>query len=115
MQAGEPVALMPGFDGDSPTKPFGGDEDFALSPDSKTLIFSAKVAGKSEPWQTNFDLWQVPLDASAKPQDLTAQNKAWDAAAVFSPDGHTIAWRAMKRPGFEADRFGSSTGTFTGV
>ena len=27
-------------------------------------------------------------------------------AAVVSPDGRTLAWRGMKRPGFEADRFG---------
>jgi acylaminoacyl-peptidase len=38
--------------------------------------------------------------------NLTADNLAWDAAPVFSPDGSRLAWLAMKRPGFEADRFG---------
>jgi len=103
---GKLVALMPGFDGDAPTKPFGGDGDFDISPDSKTLVFSAKLAGKSEPWTTNFDLWQVPLDGSKAPEDLTAGNPAWDAAPAFSPDGKWLAYSAMKRPGFEADRFG---------
>lgn len=103
---GKLVPLMPGFDGDTPTKPFGGDGDFDISPDSKTLVFSAKLAGKSEPWTTNFDLWQVPLDGSKAPQDLTASNLAWDAAPTFSPDGKWLAYSAMKRPGFEADRFG---------
>jgi len=97
---------MAGFDGDSPTKPFGGDEDFTISPDGRTVIFSAKVAGRDEPWQTNYDLWSVPVDGSAKPANLTADNKAWDAQPTFSPDGKTQAWLAMKRPGFEADRFG---------
>lgn len=105
-KAGEPVALMTGFDGDSPTKPFGGDEDFTITPDSKSVVFSAKWAGKDESWKTNFDLWRVPLSGGAKPEDLTTANKAWDAAAAFSADGHWSAWRAMKRPGFEADRFG---------
>jgi acylaminoacyl-peptidase len=103
---GKLVALMPGFDGDAPTKPFGGDGDFAFAPDGKTLVFSAKLAGKSEPWTTNYDLWSVPVDGSKAPQDLTASNLAWDAAPAFSPDGKWLAYSAMKRPGFEADRFG---------
>ncbi|ACL95530.1 alpha/beta hydrolase family protein [Caulobacter vibrioides] len=102
---GHPVALMKGFDGDSPTKPFGGDEDFTITPDNK-VAFSAKVAGKDEAWTTNFDIWSRPLDGSDKLQNLTAANTAWDTAPVFSPDGKWAAYRAMKRPGFEADRFG---------
>ena len=103
---GSAVALMAGFDGDAPTKPFGGDGDFAFSADGKTLVFSAKLAGKTEAWSTNYDLWQVPVDASKAPQDLTAGNPAWDGAPTFSPDGKWLAYSAMKRPGFEADRFG---------
>ena len=104
--AGEPVALMSGFDGDAPSKPFGDEGDYQITPDSKTLVFSARLAGGSEPWSTNFDLWSVPLNGSAPPHDFTADNKAWDAAPAFSPDGRLAAHRAMKRPGFEADRFG---------
>ena len=103
--SGPAVALMNGFDGDSPTKPFGGDEDFAITPDGKWVAFSAKIAGRDEPWQTNYDVWAAPLDGSAKPTNLTPGNKAWDTAPVFSPDGKQAAYRAMKRPGFEADRF----------
>lgn len=103
---GAPAALMAGFDGDSPSKPFGGDGDFAISPDGKTVVFSARVAGVTEPWSTNFDLYAVPLDGSKKPENLTEANKAWDAAPAFSPDGQWLAYTAMKRPAFEADRFG---------
>ncbi len=103
---GQPIDLMKGFDGDTPTKPYGGDEDFTITPDSKTVAFSAKVAGKDEPWTTNYDVWSAPLDGSEKVRNLTEANKAWDAAPVFSPDGKWAAYRAMKRPGFEADRFG---------
>jgi acylaminoacyl-peptidase len=103
---GASVALMAGFDGDAPTKPFGGDTDFTISPDSKTVVFSARLAGTTEPWSTNFDLYAVPLDGSKQPQNLTEANKAWDGAPAFSPDGKWLAYTAMKRPGFEADRFG---------
>lgn len=103
---GQAIDLMKGFDGDAPTKPYGGDDDFTISPDGKTLTFSAKVAGKDEAWTTNYDVWSVALDGSDKPRNLTEANKAWDAAPVYSTDGKFAAYRAMKRPGFEADRFG---------
>jgi dipeptidyl aminopeptidase/acylaminoacyl peptidase len=103
---GEPVLLTAGIDGDVPSKPFGGDEEITFTPDGKTVIFSARIAGKTEPWSTNFDLYRVPVDGSTKPVNLTAANPAWDTGPVVSPDGKTLAYRAMKRPGFEADRFG---------
>jgi dipeptidyl aminopeptidase/acylaminoacyl peptidase len=93
-----------GFDADIPGKPFGTDEDYAFSPDGRTLVFSARIAGRTEPWSTNFDLYQVPVDGSAAPLNLTASNPAWDAQPVFLANGD-LAWRAQDRPGFESDRF----------
>jgi dipeptidyl aminopeptidase/acylaminoacyl peptidase len=104
--ASEAKPLMRGFDGDTPSKPFGDEADYAVSADSKTVIFSARQAGRSEPWSTNFDLFEVALDGSAAPKDLTAHNPAWDTAPNFSPDGKTLAYKAARRPGFESDRFG---------
>ncbi len=103
---GQPVPLMKGIDGDTPSKPFGDDADYAISPDGNSVFFSVRIAGKSEPWSTNFDIYRSPMDGSAPPRDLTAANKAWDAGPVVSPDGTRLAYRAMKRPGFEADRYG---------
>jgi len=97
--------ISQGIDGDVPSKPFGDDTEYSFSPDSKTLIFGVRIAGKTEPWSTNFDLYQAPVDASAKPVNLTAENLAWDSTPVFSADGKTLYYRAMTRPGFEADRF----------
>jgi dipeptidyl aminopeptidase/acylaminoacyl peptidase len=94
-------------DGDIPSKPFGDASEYAWAPGGGMLIFSARVAGKSEAWSTNFDLYRVIIgDHNMHLVDnLTVANKAWDTSPVFSPDGKTLYYRAMKRPGFEADRF----------
>ena len=102
----EPTLLSRGIDGDIPSKPFGDDSEFAFSPDGRTVYFDVRIAGRSEPWSTNFDIYKVPADGSAAPVNLTAENKAWDAYPVPSPDGKTLYYLAMKVPGFEADRFG---------
>ena len=111
----DPIPLMAGLDGDVPNKPFGDEADYAISPDSRTVLFSVRLAGPAEPWSTNFDIWSVPLAGGAAPRDLTASNPAWDAGPVFSPDGQHLAWRAMKRPGFEADRFAIMVGAPDGT
>ncbi|KFC67903.1 S9 family peptidase [Massilia sp. LC238] len=101
---GVPVALSGSLDGDVPSKPFGDREEFRFSPDGKTIVFAARIAGKTEAWSTNFDLYTVP-SAGGVPRNLTADNLAWDTKGVFSPDGKTLAYLAMARPGFEADRY----------
>ena len=102
----DPRLLSKGIDGDVPSKPFGDDGEYAFSPDGKTVYFGARIAGKTEPWSTNFDVYAVPADGSATPKNLTASNLAWDANPLPSADGKTLYYTAMKRPTFEADRFG---------
>ena len=102
---GEPVSLSGSLDGDVPSKPFGDREEYRFSPDGKTVVFSARIAGKTEAWSTNFDLYSVPAAGGAAPRNLTADNPAWDTKGTFSPDGRTLAYLAMARPGFEADRY----------
>jgi dipeptidyl aminopeptidase/acylaminoacyl peptidase len=104
--AGEAVDLMSGVDGDCPTIPWGGDGDYTVSPDDRWLVYSAKVVdGSEEVWSTDWDLWVAPTDGSKAPQCLTEENEAWDASPTFSPDGKTLAYVAMARPGYEADRY----------
>ncbi|NLI47402.1 MAG: S9 family peptidase [Acidobacteria bacterium] len=104
MAGGEPVDLMAGMDADAPSKPFGGTEEFTFTPDSRGVVFTARDAGRAEAWSTNFDLYLAPVDASAPPKKLT-DNPAWDTQPAFSPDGKTLAYLAMKRAGYEADRY----------
>jgi hypothetical protein len=53
------VWVTRGFDGDNPSKPFGDESEFTFTPDGQAIVFSARQAGKSEPWSTNFDLYQT--------------------------------------------------------
>jgi len=91
------------LEGDAPTMPFGGSEEYAISADGKTLIFTARVEGKKEAWSTNLDLWEVPTDGSKEPARITS-NPALDNLAQFSPDGKQLAYVAMTKAGYEADR-----------
>ncbi len=99
------VNLSGALDGDITSKPFGDRGEYTFSPDGQRIVFSVRVAGKGEAWSTNFDLYDVPAAGGAAPRNLTADNPAWDTKPQFSPDGKTLAYLAMQRPGFEADRF----------
>lgn len=100
-----PVSLTGSLDGHVPSKPFGDHEDYRFSPDGKTIVFSVRIAGRTESWSTNFDLYSVPAAGGEAPRNLTPENPAWDTKGAYSPDGRTLAYLAMARPGFEADRF----------
>jgi dipeptidyl aminopeptidase/acylaminoacyl peptidase len=90
--------------GDTPSKPFGGGEEIALSPDGSTVFFALREAGRIESLSTNFDIFQAPSDGSAAPVNLTDPNDATDTMPTVSPDGRTLAYVAMARPGYESDR-----------
>jgi dipeptidyl aminopeptidase/acylaminoacyl peptidase len=100
----QPVSLSGTLDGDVPSKPFGDHDEYHFSPDGKSVAFSARIAGRTEAWSTNFDVYTVAASGGA-PKNLTADNKAWDSKAIYSPDGKTLAYVAMDKPTFEADRF----------
>ena len=101
---GNGKAIVGALVGDTPSKPFGGGEEIAWSPDGKTIYFAMREAGRIEPLATNLDIFEAPADGSRAPVNLTADNKATDNQPVVSPDGRKLAWFAMRRPGYEADR-----------
>jgi dipeptidyl aminopeptidase/acylaminoacyl peptidase len=104
-RAGEPRLLTRGLDANVPTRPFGDASEIAFSPDGARVVFAARLATPDEPWSTNVDLWSVAVAGEGAPENLTPDNLATDTTPLFSPDGRYLAWLAMSRPGFEADRY----------
>ena len=89
--------------GDTPLQPFGGLEDMAWSPDGKTLYFVARESGAAEPTSTDTDIYSFTMGDTA-PVNLTDANEATDGTPAPSPDGKWLAFLAMERPAYEADR-----------
>ena len=98
------VRLTGELEGDTPSKPFGGGEEIAFSPDGRTVYFALREAGRIEATSTNLDIFASPSDGSAPPTNLTDANDATDNLPAVSPDGRTLAYVAMARPTYEADR-----------
>ena len=93
------------IDADVPSRVWGGNEEYSISPDGETLFFAARLRDAVEPTSTNFDIYSASLRDPGTPSNLTEDNEAWDTAPVVSADGRYLAWKAMSRPGFEADQY----------
>eukprot|EP00727_Mastigamoeba_balamuthi_P002488 m51a1_g12236 hypothetical protein (879) ;mRNA; r:95310-98670 len=100
-QAGEPVDVMPQFQGDCPSRPSGGTEEFAWSPDASEIAFTTQV-GDDMAWSTDLNV-HVYSVATSTSRCLTCDNKATDTSPAYSPDGSTLAYLAMSTPGYESD------------
>ena len=98
-----PIDVMKGEPYDSPQKPFGGDEDYIWSPDSKNIIYvSKKKFGTAYAISTNTDLYEFNIETKAT-KNLTESNPGYDTNPAFSPTGD-LTWLQMKRNGYEADK-----------
>ncbi|MFV0606862.1 MAG: S9 family peptidase, partial [Niabella sp.] len=86
-----------------PTKPFGGDEDYIWSPDSKQIIYVTKQkTGKDYAVSTNTDIYAYDM-ASGVTKNLSDDMPGYDLAPAYSKNG-LLAWLSMKRDGYEADK-----------
>ncbi len=96
--------LMEGEPFESPLAPFGGIEQLAWSPDSKTIAYtSRKKTGKDYAVSTNSDIYFYDLE-SGKVRNMTEGMMGYDINPQFSPDGTMLAWQSMERDGYEADK-----------
>ncbi|MDH3778854.1 MAG: S9 family peptidase, partial [Gammaproteobacteria bacterium] len=101
----KPVLVSGEIDADVPSRVWGGNEEYAISEDGLTVFFTARIRDGNEPTSTNFDIYSAPVNGDGPTVNLTEANAAWDTQPVLSPDGSSLAYLAMQRPGFEADRF----------
>ena len=94
--------LTPAADYDIPPDERGEVSDFAFSPDSKEICYTA-VPDKVEAISTNGELFIVPA-AGGEPKKITS-NPGFDGNPTYSPDGKYIAYHAQLTAQYEADRW----------
>ena len=97
------IDIMKGENFDAPQKPFGGDEDYIWSPDSKSILYVCKKkAGTAYAVSTNTDIYEYHLETGIT-ENRTEGNLGYDTNPTFSPTGN-LTWLQMKRDGYEADK-----------
>lgn len=91
--------------GDFDSPPYSGATgvDFAFSPDGREILF-LRNPDAVEAISTNVDIFAVSIDGG-NARNLTAENRGYDVAPIYTPDGKYIVYRSQKTPGFEADRW----------
>ena len=97
------IDILKGENYHSPQKPFGGDEDYIWSPDSKKILYvSKKKKATQYATSTNTNVFEYNLE-TGKTINRTEKNLGYDTAPQFSPSGD-LTWLQMKRDGYEADK-----------
>jgi dipeptidyl aminopeptidase/acylaminoacyl peptidase len=106
------IFVMPSFGGsawdvtpgdiDTPPISLGSSKDYTFSPDGNELAFVRNTDSLTA-LSTNNDIFVVPSKGGTIKR--ITSNLANDNQPVYSPDGNYIAYRAMSRPGFEADQY----------
>ncbi|HEY0048178.1 MAG TPA: S9 family peptidase [Pyrinomonadaceae bacterium] len=91
--------------GDFDAPPYGASTgvDYAFSPDSGEIAF-LKNPDPVEAISTNSDVFIVPIRGGTA-RNITVNNKGYDVAPLYTPDGRYILFRSQKTEAFEADRW----------
>lgn len=98
------IDLLAGEPYESPMLPFGGTEQLAWSPDSKTIAYTCrKKVGMEYALSTNSDIYLYNINTK-QTTNITEGMMGYDTNPSFSPDGKYIAWQSMERDGYESDK-----------
>lgn len=95
---------------ESPLRPFGGVEQFAWSPDSRSVAYTCrKKQGLEYAKSTDSDIYLFDVEKGTtlnlcKIEGEKDRNMGYDINPQFSPDGNYMAWLSMERDGYESDR-----------
>jgi dipeptidyl aminopeptidase/acylaminoacyl peptidase len=93
--------ITPG-DHDVPPFSLGGQDNYAISPDSEEVAFTSNH-DDVEATSSNNDIFIVPAAGGTAKKISTSPGS--DSTPVYSPDGKWLAWRMQERAGYESDRF----------
>jgi dipeptidyl aminopeptidase/acylaminoacyl peptidase len=96
-----PRDLTPG-DHDVPPFNLGGQDYYAISPDSKEVAYTVNLTADTAT-STNNDIYVVPI-TGGEPRKIS-RSPGSDSHPIYSPDGKYIAYRMQEQNGFESDRF----------
>ncbi|MEE0909971.1 MAG: S9 family peptidase [Bacteroidales bacterium] len=101
---GEGKNILENTEFESPMRPWGGMEQIAWSPDSKSIAYTCrKKVGKEYAFSTNSDIYLYRLEDNTT-INLSEGMMGYDQNPVFSNNGKMIAWESMERDGYEADK-----------
>ena len=89
--------LTPG-DHDVPPFNLGGQDMYAISPDSKEVAFTSNVDEVEATSTNNEEIFLVPLAGGTPRKNFDKPGN--DNTPLYSPDGELLAWRSMARAGF---------------
>jgi dipeptidyl aminopeptidase/acylaminoacyl peptidase len=93
--------LTPGLH-DVPPFSLGGQDDYAISPDSSEVAFSMNI-DPDPATSTNADIFVVPIGGGDVKRISTGPGA--DSTPLYSPDGKLLAFRSQARGGYESDRW----------
>jgi dipeptidyl aminopeptidase/acylaminoacyl peptidase len=102
--AGTPVDMMLRFNANSPVPPFGGAEQFDISPDGTEMALTVEVMARNVSWTTGWKIFTVNVENPSQKTLITGFTSARTQQPTYSPDGRYIAFLAMDRPGLESDK-----------
>ena len=107
--ASESIDLLDGEPYESPMLPFGGIEQFAWSPDGKSVAYTCrKKTGAEYAKSTDSDIYLYDIETGktvnlCKIGGADDMNMGYDINPKFNSDGRYIAWQSMERDGYESD------------
>ena len=107
--AADAIDLLEGEPYESPMLPFGGIEQFAWSPDGKSIAYTCrKKVGTEYSKSTDSDIYLYNMESGktvnlCKLDGAEDKNMGYDINPKFSMDGRFIAWQSMERDGYESD------------
>jgi dipeptidyl aminopeptidase/acylaminoacyl peptidase len=87
---------------DVPPFSLGGQDDYAISPDSTEVAFAVNTDAELAT-STNSDIYTVPIEGGDAKKITTGPGA--DNTPLYSPDGKYLAFRSQARPGYESDRW----------